>query len=98
MNAALLSLLVLVLFVLGYRFYSGFLTHKVFRLSADEPVKHSGPTAARLSTPRQCCDRSADSTKIFSPTRTMPNWVCAARLLAGKPSTHLKPSSTTAEA
>ena len=38
MNAALLSVLVLVLFVLGYRFYSGFLTHKVFQLSADEPV------------------------------------------------------------
>ena len=38
MNAALLSAIVLVLFVLGYRYYSGFLANRVFHLSSDEPV------------------------------------------------------------
>ncbi len=38
MNAALLSAIVLVLFVLGYRFYSSFLANRVFELRADEPV------------------------------------------------------------
>ena len=38
MNAAILALGVFALFALGYRYYSRFLTEKVFRLSADEPV------------------------------------------------------------
>jgi carbon starvation protein len=38
MNAALLSAIVLALFVLGYRYYSRFLAERVFRLAADEPV------------------------------------------------------------
>jgi len=38
MNAALLSAIVLVLFVLGYRYYSSFLANRVFELRADEPV------------------------------------------------------------
>ncbi len=38
MNAALLAALVFVLFALGYRFYSGFLSRSVFDLRADEPV------------------------------------------------------------
>ncbi len=38
MNAALLAGITLVLFVLGYRFYSGFLMRRVFQLSAEEPV------------------------------------------------------------
>lgn len=36
MNAALLAVIVLVLFILGYRFYSKFLAEKIFRLSDDE--------------------------------------------------------------
>ena len=38
MNAAFVAAIVLVLFVLAYRYYSGFLTRKIFKLSADEPV------------------------------------------------------------
>ncbi len=38
MNAALLAVIVLVAFALGYRFYSRFLTEVVFQLNADEPV------------------------------------------------------------
>ncbi|MGD2113570.1 MAG: carbon starvation protein A [Acidobacteriota bacterium] len=38
MNAALLALGVFVLFALGYRFYSRFLSRKVFALAEDEPV------------------------------------------------------------
>ena len=38
MNAALLAIVTLVLFALGYRFYSGFLSRRVFELTADEPV------------------------------------------------------------
>ena len=38
MNAALLALIAVVLFVLGYRFYSGFLSRRVFELRPDEPV------------------------------------------------------------
>jgi carbon starvation protein len=37
-NAALLAIVTLLLFALGYRFYSGFLARVVFGLSADEPV------------------------------------------------------------
>jgi carbon starvation protein len=37
-NAALLAAVTLVLFVLGYRFYSRFLAERVFGLSRDEPV------------------------------------------------------------
>ncbi len=36
MNAALLAVIVLVLYILGYRFYSKFLADKIFRLSDDE--------------------------------------------------------------
>ena len=38
MNAALLAVLTFTLFALGYRFYSGFLSEKIFGLAADEPV------------------------------------------------------------
>ncbi len=38
MNAAWLAIIVLALFALGYRFYSGFLTRRVFALLPDEPV------------------------------------------------------------
>jgi carbon starvation protein len=38
MNAALVALIVVAMFALGYRFYSGFLTRQIFELSADEPV------------------------------------------------------------
>ena len=38
MNAALLAVIVLVVFALGYRFYSRFLAQVVFQLDADEPV------------------------------------------------------------
>ena len=38
MNAALLAALTLVLFALGYRFYAGFLSRRIFRLDPDEAV------------------------------------------------------------
>ncbi len=38
MNAALLALIVLAAFAVGYRFYSGFLSRRVFQLADDEPV------------------------------------------------------------
>ena len=38
MNAALLAALTFALFALGYRYYSRFLSERVFRLSEDEPV------------------------------------------------------------
>ncbi len=38
MNAALLAVLVFIAFALGYHFYSGFLSRRVFALSPDEPV------------------------------------------------------------
>ncbi|MBW2270886.1 MAG: carbon starvation protein A [Deltaproteobacteria bacterium] len=38
MNAALLALIVFVAFALGYRFYSSFLSRRIFALSDDEPV------------------------------------------------------------
>lgn len=38
MNAATLAALVFVVFALGYRFYSGFLSRRIFALSPDEPV------------------------------------------------------------
>ena len=38
MNAALLAAIVFVVFALGYRFYSGFLSTTVFALDPDEPV------------------------------------------------------------
>ncbi len=38
MNAALLAVGVLVLFAIGYRYYSRFLAERVFELAADEPV------------------------------------------------------------
>ena len=38
MNAALLAAVVFVLFALGYRFYSSFLSRRIFALAADEPV------------------------------------------------------------
>ena len=38
MNAALLAVIVLAAFAIGYRFYSGFLARQVFQLTADEPV------------------------------------------------------------
>jgi len=38
MNAAVLAVLVLALFALGYRFYSRFLADRVFALGRDEPV------------------------------------------------------------
>lgn len=38
MNAATLAAIVFVVFVLGYRFYSGFLSEKIFALDPDEPV------------------------------------------------------------
>lgn len=38
MNAALVAVIVLVVFALGYRFYSRFLANVVFQLDADEPV------------------------------------------------------------
>jgi len=37
-NAAVLAVLTLVIFGLGYRFYSGFLSRRIFALSEDEPV------------------------------------------------------------
>jgi carbon starvation protein len=37
-NAALLAALVFVLFALGYRFYSSFLSRRIFALGEDEPV------------------------------------------------------------
>jgi carbon starvation protein len=37
-NAALLALIVFVAFALGYRFYSSFLSRRIFALSDDEPV------------------------------------------------------------
>ena len=36
MNAALLAIIVLILYFLAYRFYSKFLAEKIFRLSDDE--------------------------------------------------------------
>ena len=36
MNAAFVAAIVLVFFVVGYRYYSGFLTRKIFKLNADE--------------------------------------------------------------
>ncbi len=38
MNAALLAILVFALFALGYRFYSSFLSRRLFALTEDEPV------------------------------------------------------------
>ena len=38
MNAALLALIVLGMFALGYRFYGGFLAKRIFALAPDEPV------------------------------------------------------------
>ncbi|MFP8870578.1 MAG: carbon starvation CstA family protein, partial [Myxococcota bacterium] len=38
MNAALLAIIVLVAFALGYRFYSKFLSNVIFQLQADEGV------------------------------------------------------------
>jgi len=38
LNAAVLAAIVFIAFALGYRFYSGFLTRRVFALSPDEPV------------------------------------------------------------
>ena len=38
MNAALLAAITFVLFALGYRFYSRFLSDRIFALSEDEPV------------------------------------------------------------
>jgi carbon starvation protein len=38
LNAALLAVLTFALFALGYRYYSRFLSERVFRLRADEPV------------------------------------------------------------
>jgi carbon starvation protein len=38
MNAAILALVVFVLYALGYRFYSKYLAERVFRLRADEPM------------------------------------------------------------
>ena len=38
MNAAAVAAIVFVAFALGYRFYSGFLSRRVFALSPDEPV------------------------------------------------------------
>lgn len=38
MNAATLAALVFVVFVLGYRFYSGFLSRQIFALDPNEPV------------------------------------------------------------
>ncbi|MEE8558762.1 MAG: carbon starvation CstA family protein, partial [Myxococcota bacterium] len=38
MNAALLAIIVFTLFALGYRFYSKFLSERVFGLRPDEPV------------------------------------------------------------
>ncbi len=38
MNAALLAVLVLLIFIIGYRYYSAFLARKVFGLADDEPV------------------------------------------------------------
>jgi carbon starvation protein len=38
LNATLLALIVLTCYALGYRFYSRFLSEKIFRLSPDEPV------------------------------------------------------------
>ncbi|MEE9609301.1 MAG: carbon starvation protein A [Myxococcota bacterium] len=38
MNAALLAAIVFATFALGYRFYSRFLSTRIFRLSGDEPV------------------------------------------------------------
>ena len=38
MNAALLAGIVVVLFAVGYRYYAGFLSRRIFSLSDDEPV------------------------------------------------------------
>ncbi len=38
MNAAAIAAIVFVVFALGYRFYAGFLAHRVFALSPDESV------------------------------------------------------------
>ena len=38
MNAAWLAVITLVLFALGYRFYSSFLSKQIFELADDEPV------------------------------------------------------------
>jgi len=38
LNAALLAALVFGLFALGYRYYSGFLSRKIFQIAEDEPV------------------------------------------------------------
>ena len=38
MNAALVALIVVGIFALGYRFYAGFLSRHIFELSDDEPV------------------------------------------------------------
>jgi len=38
LNAATLAALVFVVFALGYRFYSGFLSREIYRLREDEPV------------------------------------------------------------
>ena len=38
MNAALLAAIVFIVFALGYRFYAGFLSDRIFDLRRDEPV------------------------------------------------------------
>jgi carbon starvation protein len=38
MNAATIAVVVFVVFAIGYRFYSGFLSQKIFALDPDEPV------------------------------------------------------------
>ena len=38
MNSALLALIVLIAFAVGYRFYSRFLADVIFQLREDEPV------------------------------------------------------------
>ena len=38
MNGAVMAGIVIAIFALGYRFYSGFLARRIFALAADEPV------------------------------------------------------------
>ena len=42
MNAAVLATITLVVFALGYRFYSAFLSRRLFELADDEPVPSRG--------------------------------------------------------
>ena len=60
MNAALLAVIVLAFFALGYHFYSRFLARVLFQLSADEPVPKPAPSASSTTStidPKRAVER-----------------------------------------